>query len=232
MRGLAVSAWSAATSGVPAWMAAVWDRRWRTDRADGEADHDSLRKIAEDGEQERRQQDDRISPRTAQQHELMVLRHVPGDDCEHGGEGRQRDVGRKRRRHQHEQQQENRVQHAGDGAARAGPNVGGSARDRAGDADAAKQCRADVGDALRHELAVRAMPAPGHAIGHHRRQKRFDRTQQRKRDRIRQNRLDFRERYIGQAEEGWCVECRRTLSRLFPPARPGPPQAMPPSRPQ
>ena len=41
------------------------------------------------------------------------------------------------------------VQHARDRAARAGADVGGGARDGAGDADAAEQRRADIGDALR-----------------------------------------------------------------------------------
>ena len=76
------------------------------------------------------------------------------------------------------------MQHAGDGPVRAGAHVGRRARDRARDADAAEQARRDVGDALRHELAVRAMPAARHAVGDDGRQQRLDRAEQRERDGI------------------------------------------------
>ena len=65
------------------------------------------------------------------------------------------------------------MQHARDRAARAGADVGGGARDGAGDADAAEQGRADIGDALRHQFAIRAVPAAGHAVGDHRREQRL-----------------------------------------------------------
>ena len=52
------------------------------------------------------------------------------------------------------------MQHARDRAVRAGADVGRGAGDRAGDADAAEQTASDVGDALRHQLAVRAVPPP------------------------------------------------------------------------
>ena len=110
-------------------------------------------------------------------------------DDQHGGERGQRDVARERRRDQHEQQQEDRMQHARDRPARAGADVGRGARDRAGDADAAEQRRADVGDALRHQLAIGAVAAPGHAVGDHRRQQRFDGAEQREGDRVGQHGL-------------------------------------------
>jgi hypothetical protein len=53
------------------------------------------------------------------------------------------------------------------GPMRAGADIGGGAGDGAGDADAAEQRRADVGDALRHQLAVGAVAAAGHAVGDH-----------------------------------------------------------------
>ncbi len=60
--------------------------------------------VAEDRQQEGREQHHRIAARRAQQRrEGMLLRHVPGDDRQHAGERRQRDVARQRRRHQHEQ---------------------------------------------------------------------------------------------------------------------------------
>ncbi len=121
------------------------------------------------------------SPREVahQRRELVLLGHVPGDDGEHGGERGERDVARERRRHQHEEQQEHRVQHAGDRPARAGADIGRGAGDGAGDADAAEQRRGDVGRALRHQLAVGAMPAPGHAVGDHRREQALDAAEQR-----------------------------------------------------
>ena len=71
------------------------------------------------------------------------------------------------------------MQHAGDRPARAGADIGRGARDGAGDADAAEQGRGDIGDALRHQLAVRAVPPPGHAVGDHRRQQALDAAEQR-----------------------------------------------------
>ncbi len=104
------------------------------------------------------------------------------------GKRRERNVARQRCGDQHEQQQEHRMQHAGDRAARAGADVGRGPRDGAGDADAAEQRRADIGKALRHQFAIRAMPAAGHAVGHHRRQQRLDGAEQRERDRVGQHR--------------------------------------------
>ena len=81
------------------------------------------------------------------------------------------------------------MQHARDRAVRAGPHIGRGARDRAGDADAAEQRRADIGEALRHQLAVGAVAAAGHAVGDDRREQRFDRAEQREGDRVGQHRL-------------------------------------------
>ena len=87
------------------------------------------------------------SPRElrSKRRELVLLGHVPGDDGEHAGERRERDVGGQRRGEQHEQQEEDRVQDAGDRPVRAGPHIGRGAGDGAGDADAAEQRRADIG---------------------------------------------------------------------------------------
>ncbi|MET4067989.1 hypothetical protein ABID58_002784 [Bradyrhizobium sp. S3.2.6] len=82
------------------------------------------------------------------------------------------------------------------------PNVGRGARNQAGDTDAAEQRCADICGALRHQLAIGAVTAPGHAVGDHRRQQRFDGREQRKRDRIRQHRFRLRERERRQRGRG------------------------------
>ena len=130
------------------------------------------------------------SPREArtQRGEGVSLHHVPGDHRQHAGQRRERDVAGERRGQQHEEKQEQRMQHAGDRAVRAGAHIGGGAGDGAGDADAAEQGGADVGDALRHQLAVGAVPAPGHAVGDHGREQRFDGAEQREGERVRQHR--------------------------------------------
>ena len=158
--------------------------------------------------------------RRAQQHrELVLLRHVPGDDDQHGGERGERDVARERRRDQHEQQQEDRMQHARDRAARAGAHIGRGARDGAGDADAAEQRRADIGDALRHQFAIGAMAAAGHAVGDHRRQQRFDGAEQREGDGIGQHRLSpSRARTPAAPATAVRAECRRSACRWSRPA--------------
>ena len=93
----------------------------------------------------------------------------------------------------------------------------------AGDADAAEQRRADIGKALRHQFAIGAMPAAGHAVGHHRRQQGFDGAQQGEGDRVGQHRLrlvqgERRPRRPGQ----FAGECRRSGCRWFPPAATAP----------
>ena len=91
--------------------------------------------------------------------------------------------------------------HAGYRADCAGADIGGGARNRAGDADAAEQCGGDVGDALRHDLHVVAVLAPCHAVGDLGRQQAFDRAQQGEGERRRQHR------------ENGCVRDRRQLRR-------------------
>ena len=74
--------------------------------------------------------------------------------------------------------------------------------------------RDDVGDALRDELAVRAVPAAGHAVGDHGRQQRLDRAEQRDREGVGQHRVHFREAESGQRRRRQrCAACRRTASR-------------------
>ncbi len=97
------------------------------------------------------------------------------------------------------------MQHAGDRTARAGADIGRGARDGAGDADAAEQRRADIGKALRHQLAIGAMPAAGHAVGDHRRQQRLDGAEQREGDRVGQHGLRLLQR-----------ERRQRRQRQFP----------------
>jgi hypothetical protein len=94
----------------------------------------------------------------------------------------ERDVARQWRCDQHEQQQEHRMQHPRDGPARSGPDIGRSSGDQTRDANAAEQCRSDIGNPLRDQLAVGTMPAPGHAVGDDGRQQRFDCGKERERD--------------------------------------------------
>ena len=124
-----------------------------------------------------------------QEREFAPVRHIPGDDRQHGRQRSQRNEAGERSRDQHEQQKEQRMQHAGDRAARTGADVGRGSGDGAGDADAAEQRRADIGKALRNQFTIRPMPSSSHPVGHHRRQQRFDGAEQRKCDCIRQNRL-------------------------------------------
>ena len=164
-------------------------------RAEREADDDAFGQVAEDDQHEGDEQHQRVAPRGAQQRrEGRASR-----PC-----SRRRPPARRPARPagcsaasgaatQHEQQQEHRMQHAGDRPVRAGADIGGGARDRAGDADAAEQRRADIGDALRHQFAVGAVPPPGHAVGDHGRQQRFDGAEQREGDRVGQHRLHLRE---------------------------------------
>jgi hypothetical protein len=73
------------------------------------------------------------------------------------------------------------------GTARAGADVGGGAGDRAGDGHAAEERRRDVGRALRHQLAVRAVPPAAHRVGDHGREQALDAAQQRERERVGQD---------------------------------------------
>ena len=69
----------------------------------------------------------------------MLLGHVPRHHGKDRGEGRQRNVTGKRRRHDHEDQQIHGVQHARNRPFRPRPDIGGGAGNRAGDAEATKQ---------------------------------------------------------------------------------------------
>ena len=157
----------------------------------------------------------KASPREdfEQRDELILLGHVPRDHRQHRAERRERHVGRRAAPPPHEQQQVQRVQDAGDRPARAGADVGRGARDGAGDADAAEHRRADVGDALRDQLAVRAMAAAGHAVRDHGRQQRLDRTEQGEGDARRAARRASSPREVGSAGVGSGAECRRSASR-------------------
>ena len=115
------------------------------------------------------------------------VEHVPGHGGEHACERGHRNERRQRRREQHENEQEDRVQHARYRPMRTGADIGRGARDRAGDANAAEQSRADIGRALGHQFTIGAVPPSGHAVGDHRREQRFDRAQQREGDRAGQH---------------------------------------------
>ena len=179
-------------------------------RAKRKAHDDAFGEIAKHRQQKSRQQHHRIAARTAQQRrKLMLLRHVPGHDREDTGQSRQRNVPGQGGGQQHEQKQERRVQHAGDGATRTGAHVGGGAGDRAGDTYATEHCRADIGHALGHQFAVRAVTAAGHAIGNHRGEQRFDRPEQCKGNRVWQHGLRLGEREFRQRR---CRQHRRNAA--------------------
>ncbi len=149
-------------------------------RAEAEADKDARGEIAEHHDQESRDEHQRITARRPhERRESVLLGHVPTDDGEHRAERRERNVACERRRHDHEQEHEGRMQHAGDGAARSGAHIGGRARDRACDADAAEGGGRHVGNALGDELGIGPMPAPRHAVGDDGRKQAFDRAEKR-----------------------------------------------------
>ena len=87
--------------------------------------------------------------------EVVHLGHVPGDEQQQRGERRHRQVGDQRRERQHRHQHEQRVHDRRERRARAGADVGGGARERAGRGDAAEERRDDVADAERDQLGVR-----------------------------------------------------------------------------
>ena len=106
------------------------------------ADDDAFGEIAEDGEAEGREQDRRVAARGCAAARGMRASPPCSRRRPRGRrQRRQRDVAGQRCRDQHEEQQEHRMQDAGDGTARAGAHVGGGACDRAGDADAAEERR-------------------------------------------------------------------------------------------
>ena len=131
------------------------------------------------------------SPRDARSNvaEGVALEHVPAHDRKHRGEDGERDVAGERRRDQNEEEQEQRMRHAGDGTARPCPHVRRGSGYGPGHANAAEQARRDIGDALTDQFAVRTMAPAGHAVGDDGGEQRFDRAEQRERDRVRQHGL-------------------------------------------
>ena len=189
-------------------------------RAEPEADQDPLGQVAKHDEQERDAEHHGIAARGPDEgRDLVFLRHVPGDDRQQSRQRRERDERGQRCCREHEQQQEDGVRHAGDGSARAGADIGRGAGDGAGDADAPEQRRGDVGDTLGHELAVRSVPAAGHAVGHHGREQALDPAQQGERQGRGQH-LDHAARARGRAAAAPAARwgCRRTWCRWSPPA--------------
>ncbi len=122
------------------------------------------------------------------------------------------------------------MQHAGDRAARAGPDVGRGAGDGAGDAHAAEGHRRHVGGTLGDELAVGAVLAPAHAVGDDRRQQALDGAEQGDGDGIgkygaqlgeiewRQRRSRQRARHLAEPASRWSRR-RAGTSMQAPPLR-------------
>ena len=126
--------------------------------AEHHPDDYTFAQVAEHGDQEGRQKDDSAPARAPEDSdEFVPLGHVGCDDGEHGRQGGERDIGGKGRGDQYEDQEEERVQHAGDGSNGTGADVGGGAGDGAGSHDAAEEPGCDVCDPLRDELAVGAV---------------------------------------------------------------------------
>ena len=71
--------------------------------------------------------------------------------------------------------------------ARPGADVRRRSGNGAGDANAAEQAGCDVRHALGDQLAIRAVPPPGHAVGHRCGEQRFDRAEQGERKSVGQN---------------------------------------------
>ena len=109
--------------------------------------------------------------------DLVPLAHVVSHDKEYRSQRSERDVtGQRRRNHENAEQCE-RMNHAGDGGARASPNVGGSARDGARGGNAAEQRRNNVGESLSDQLDVGVVAVARHAVGNDGREHAFKRCQ-------------------------------------------------------
>ena len=154
----------------------------------------------------------------------VLLGHVPRHRRQHAGQRGERNVRRERRGQQDEQQQEQRMHHAGDRPARAGPHVGGGARDRAGDADAAEQRRRRYWRRLAPPVrsssdggvpSCRRPPPPTTAIR--------SRPAARRRMASGSTSCTFRRETAGRGGAGSDPrECRRSACRSSRPARPAP----------
>jgi len=117
--------------------------------AKGEAHDDPLRQVAEDDEKQSDEQHDGVASRRSDQRSKgRALDHIPSDDGQNARQGGKGDIAGKRCGHQHEDENEERVQHAGDGTCATGADIGGSTGNRAGHAEAAEKAGTDVGDPL------------------------------------------------------------------------------------
>jgi len=105
--------------------------------------------------------------------EAIDVAHVPRHHQQHRRKAGQRDIAGQRCQDQHEGQHEQCMQHPGDRRKRARADIGGGPGDRPGRRQPGEQCRSDIGHPLRHQLAVGAVMASGHAIGDHCRQQAF-----------------------------------------------------------
>mmetsp|Transcript_7068 Transcript_7068/g.30130 ORF Transcript_7068/g.30130 Transcript_7068/m.30130 type:complete len:536 (+) Transcript_7068:2183-3790(+) len=144
------------------------------------------REVGHHGEREGAQQQRAVGEvEAAQPRELVPVAHVPGHDEQDAGQGSQRHMHRQRCRQQQHQQQRGGMHHAGHRAGGAGADVGDGAGNGAGGRQAAEQRRSQVGDALGHQLLVGVVAGQvgRELVGHAGAQQRFDRAQQRQRQR-------------------------------------------------
>ena len=111
-------------------------------------------------------------------------------------------------------EQRERVDHAGDGGARAGADVGGGAGDGAGGGDAAEERRDDVGDALGDEFDVGVVAVAAHAVGDDGGEQAFDGGEQGDGEGGGQEREDVLGVEVGKCEMREAAgECRRSGCR-------------------
>ena len=132
---------------------------------EAKADGDSDGEVGKDGECEGDEPDgDGGGVEAEDAADFVPLAHVPGDDEEDGGESGEGDVAGQGRSDDEDGEEGDGVDHAGEGGACAGADVGGGAGDGSGGGDAAEEGRDDVGDALGNEFDVGVVAVAGHAV--------------------------------------------------------------------
>ena len=150
----------------------------REDHADVDRDHE----VGEDRQREGDQQDRDVGARRAPHHprEMPHVAHVPGDDEQHRGQGRERHVVlRAARATAAPARARARARCRPAGCCRRCVRWSRFARSRRWPRSPPKQRRGEVGDALTDQLLVRVVPGAGHAVRDDGRQQRFDRAEHR-----------------------------------------------------
>ena len=118
------------------------------------------------------------APREAVRHRCPAG-HVAGNLQQDGGDGGHGDQSGVRHEEYEHGEQYHGVDHAGSRRTAATPYVGRHPRDGTRRGDGARERRADVANALRHQLHISAVMARNHGIGNHTREQRLDGSQKR-----------------------------------------------------